>query len=74
MTYPTSEFQPGTVYFVMVELWFLKIWGHQLGTEISVNAQTQDMKPIVVAVVTESQPPAQQEQFQEGTSLLNGMF
>lgn len=47
---------------------FVTSLGHQLGTEISVNAQTQDMKPIVVAVVTESQPPAQQEQFQEATN------
>ncbi|XP_078317437.1 uncharacterized protein LOC111118493 isoform X4 [Crassostrea virginica] len=42
--------------------------GHQLGTEISVNAQTQDLKPIVVAVATDAQSPAQQEQFQEATN------
>ncbi|XP_061181784.1 paired box protein Pax-8-like isoform X2 [Saccostrea echinata] len=47
---------------------FATTLGHQLGTEISVNAQTQELKPIVVAVATEAQPPAQQEQFQEATN------
>ncbi|XP_048762239.1 paired box protein Pax-2a-like isoform X12 [Ostrea edulis] len=42
--------------------------GHQLGTEISVNSQTQELKPIVVAVATEAQPPVQHEQFQEATN------
>lgn len=60
------------IYYGLTSI--LKIWGHQLGTEISVNAQTQDLKPIVVAVATDAQSPAQQEQFQEGIALLNEMF